>query len=386
MRYAIMLLVLVIAFSGIAFAQEEPVKEKETPVVEVVFVLDTTGSMSGLIEGAKRKIWSIVNHIADGEPTPDIKVGLVGYRDRGDDYVTKIVDLSGDLDDVYSKLRKFSAGGGGDTPESVNQALSEAVTKISWSTDDKSLRVIFLVGDCPPHMDYDNDVKYKDSCKEAVKRDIIINTIQCGGHSATVPFWQEIARLSEGTYVQIKQSGGVVSVDTPYDEELAKLSRELDKTVVFAGKKELRDAEAKRLKKADACTGGDVGAAADRAAFKGKSGPASPSARATDLVQKAAEGELNLGKMKEEELPEEMKKMSGEEREKYIEEKKLKREEVQKKIEELGKKREAYIEKELKKRSGSKDSFDKKVIESVKKHAAKKGIEYDNEEKTEKDK
>src|SRR4029079_12648433 len=58
------------------------------PTVEVAFVLDTTGSMAQLIEGAKRKIWSIATTIVDTNPDADIRMGLVAYRDLGDDYVT----------------------------------------------------------------------------------------------------------------------------------------------------------------------------------------------------------------------------------------------------------------------------------------------------------
>src|SRR5215813_14405569 len=94
--------------------------------IEVVFCLDTTGSMSGLIEGAKAKIWSICNQIANGKPTPDLKVGLVAYRDKGDVYITKVTDLTTDLDAIHGELKKFTADGGGDTPEHVNQALYDA--------------------------------------------------------------------------------------------------------------------------------------------------------------------------------------------------------------------------------------------------------------------
>src|SRR5262245_22352391 len=86
------------------------------PRVEVVFCLDTTGSMGGLIEGAKAKIWSICNQIAGGKPTPDLKVGLVAYRDKGDEYVTKVFDLSDDLDAIHGHLKTFKAAGGGDIP------------------------------------------------------------------------------------------------------------------------------------------------------------------------------------------------------------------------------------------------------------------------------
>ena len=51
------------------------------PRVEVVFVLDSTGSMGGLIEGAKQKIWAIANGIVAQKPTPDVRFGLISYRD-----------------------------------------------------------------------------------------------------------------------------------------------------------------------------------------------------------------------------------------------------------------------------------------------------------------
>src|SRR6201988_5514536 len=74
------------------------------PRVEVAFVLDTTGSMGGLIEGAKRRIWSIARRIGEGRPRPDLRISLVGYRDLGDEYVTRVHDMSGDLGDVYHTL------------------------------------------------------------------------------------------------------------------------------------------------------------------------------------------------------------------------------------------------------------------------------------------
>src|SRR6059058_1939318 len=119
----------------VAATEARPPARKAQPRVEVVFCLDTTGSMGGLIDGAKQKIWSLCNQIAGGKPTPDLKVGLVAYRDRGDAYVTKVIDLTDDLDAIHTQLMGFRAAGGGDFPESVNQALNEAVTKISWSKD-----------------------------------------------------------------------------------------------------------------------------------------------------------------------------------------------------------------------------------------------------------
>src|SRR5881398_2036209 len=188
------------------FAKTAPTPQSK-PHIEVCFVLDTTGSMGGLIEGAKQKIWSIANEMVSAKPTPELKLGLIGYRDRGDEYVTRTFNLTEDIDAIYAHLREFKADGGGDTPESVNEALDEAIHKMSWSADKKVLKIVFLVGDAPPHMDYPNSAKYPDLCREAAKKDLIINTVQCGDMAETRPIWQEIARLSEGSYVAIAQSG-----------------------------------------------------------------------------------------------------------------------------------------------------------------------------------
>ena len=98
------------------------------PVVEVVFVLDTTGSMGPLIEGAKRKIWSIATTMIDCTPDADIRMGLVAYRDIGDIYVTKRFDLTTDIQGLYGDLLQLRAQGGGDWPESVNEALFVGVS------------------------------------------------------------------------------------------------------------------------------------------------------------------------------------------------------------------------------------------------------------------
>ena len=179
----------------------------ERPRVEVVFVLDTTGSMSGLIKAAKEKIWSIATTLASAQPAPEIRMGLVAYRDRGDSYVTRVVDLSDDLDTLYANLMDLKAHGGGDGPESVNQALHDAVQGISWSQDQNAYKVVFLVGDAPPHMDYQDDVKYPQTIAAAQKKGIEINAVQCGQNSSTTREWQTIAQLAKGSYFSVDQEG-----------------------------------------------------------------------------------------------------------------------------------------------------------------------------------
>src|SRR5439155_3384541 len=101
-----------------------------------------------------------------------------------------------------------------------------------WSADKSVLKVIFLVGDAPPHMDYAGEKQYPAICKEAVKKDLLINTVQCGGIVATTPIWKEIAKSSEGEYAAIAQTGNMALVEAPQDKEIARLNGDLGKTLI----------------------------------------------------------------------------------------------------------------------------------------------------------
>jgi len=355
-------------------------KKPKKETIEVCFVLDTTGSMGGLIEGAKQKIWAIANEILASEPTPNLRIGLIGYRDRKEAYVTQVHDLSDDIDDIYAKLMKFQAQGGGDAPESVNQALHEAVTKIKWNKSKKVLKLVFLVGDAPPHMDYQDDVKYPEICKLAAKSNIILNTVQCGSMASTTPIWKEIAKLAEGDFVAIAQSGGVAAISTPVDAEIARLNLTLNATVVAYGTEAKRQvvegkielaAEAKEevaadrlsflsLKSKSLAADSEVGVAGFSSAYIDGGG---------DLVDDLASGRVDFDAVEKEKLSEEVRNMSKEERKQYLEEQVAKRKQLQKKLDELLTKRRDFVTAEKKRlaETGKKDGFDEKVSEIISK-------------------
>ena len=206
------------------------------PTVEVAFVLDTTGSMGGLIEGAKRKIWSIATAIVDSNPDADIRMGLVAYRDIGDDYVTRKIELTTDIQDLYASLLELKARGGGDWPESVNEALDVAVNKLQWTSGGDTRRIVFLVGDAPPHMDYAQDTKYPVTLSVAKQKDIIVNAVLAGDARDTERVWRDIAQNGNGRFIPIPQDGGqVVIIETPYDEDIIILQREINGTVIPYG-------------------------------------------------------------------------------------------------------------------------------------------------------
>ncbi|MCI0462543.1 MAG: VWA domain-containing protein [Gemmataceae bacterium] len=362
------------ALASPAVAQQAAKKADDRPSVEVVFCLDTTGSMGGLIDAAKKKIWTICNQIAAGKPTPRLRVGLVAYRDRGDEYVTKVFDLTDDLDTVHSNLMGFRATGGGDFPESVNQALHESVTKVNWSKEKRTLKIIFLVGDAPPQMNYKDDVKYQQTCKLAVTRDIIINTIQCGTHADTQKYWREICQLAEGSYVQIDQGGGpVVAVATPFDGELAKINAELASTTLPFGGEVMRKAGAK--KKADVAAL-PAPVAAERAAFAGRTGLTA----AYDLIDQIKAGKVKLESLKKDELPVELQKLTLKEQQAYLKKVEERRKELNTRAVDLDRKRSDFIAQKLKedgRGAQARDSFDNQVLRVLQTQARRVNIQYE---------
>ena len=352
----------------------------QSPKVEVAFVLDTTGSMGGLIQAAKEKIWSVASTMAAAQPAPEIRMGLVAYRDRGDAYVTQHVDLSSDLDSVYATLMDFQAQGGGDGPESVNQALNEAVEKLSWSQDKDTYRVVFLVGDAPPHMDYQDDVKWPVSVERASERGIHVNAIQCGNSSDTTQTWQRIAQAGSGSYFQVEQGGSAVAIVTPYDKRLAKLSAELDETRLYYGS-ESEKAE-KRLK-VDATTklreSASVASQARRAAFNASESGKMNLIGGKELVDDVASGRVDLDAIPAEALPAPMQALSKVEQKAQILGKAKRRANLKKDMQRLAEERADYLRDKVEEAGDAEESLDHGIYRAVRKQAAEAGLVYEAE-------
>lgn len=359
-----------------AFAQAEHNRVNENVAVmlpppktiEMVFVLDTTGSMGGLLEGAKTKIWRIVNDVMQNQKQSghvQVKVGLVAYRDKGDDYVTQVTPLSEDLDQVYSKLMAYQAQGGGDTPEDVRSALQDGLTKAGWTQEGRNQngvsQILFLVGDAPPHDDYKNIISTQETARKANGMGIRVNAIQAGRDASTARVWREIAQYGGGEYFAIAQNGGVQAVATPYDDELAKLGDDVGQGAVYFGRSEVRAAAAADVSSSRfSISAAPVMAKADRAINKSIN---SKAYNKQDVIQAIENKEISLAAIKTEELPPEMQTMSLEEREKFVQQKMAQRKATNSKIADLAKKRDAYlVEKEK-----SSDGFDAMVSKALKK-------------------
>ena len=358
-------------------APANPLPVAHSSRVEVVFVLDTTSSMGGMIEAAKEKIWSIASNMASARQAPQVSMGLVAFRDRGDAYVTRVVDLSSDLDTVYASLMDFRAAGGGDTPENVNLALHDAVEKISWSQDAETYRVIFLVGDSPPHMDYPQEMRYPEVLSLAAAKGIVVNAIQCGPNPATAASWQQIADLGSGAYFQVEQSGSAVAVSTPYDAKLAEISRKLDDTRLYYGTAEEMESKQIKMEATEKLhTSSTLASLARRAVFNSSAGGRANLLGQGDLVEDLAADRVDLSTVDKDQLPASMQALSPEEQRAVIDDTARQRRELENDIRELADKRRDFIKKKVDAEGGAGKSLDENIYSAVREQAAKHGLSY----------
>ena len=155
--------------------------QKALPRVDVVFLLDATGSMGDEIQAVKGRIRAMISDIALGDPAPDVRFGIVAYRDRGDDYTTRVYPLTSNIDLIVDNLDEIEANGGGDYPESLNEGLHVAVQEMEWDRTSNVARLVFLIADAPPHMDYVDDFDYRDEAQQAAQSGIVVHAIGASG-------------------------------------------------------------------------------------------------------------------------------------------------------------------------------------------------------------
>jgi len=203
-----------------------------TPLIDVVFVIDSTGSMHDEIRSVKEELTNIIGDVKYGNPRPDVKIGVVTYRDYSpeeQEYVTREMDLTSNTNNAVRFIRNINANGGGDYEEAVEAGLNEAINDMNWRKS--AQRVIILVGDAParnnPHYEnHGNDPEYftqpwrynwKDAIEDARNRDIRIYTASGSGmNSEGISQWKKIARETGGRYIKLIYERRVI--DDYYEE------------------------------------------------------------------------------------------------------------------------------------------------------------------------
>jgi hypothetical protein len=357
-------------------AGAETPQAARTKEVDVVICLDVSNSMDGLIGSAKKKLWDIVNDLAKAKPSPDLRVGLYSYGNDGYDpkvgWVRKELDLTTDLDKVSQKLFGLTTNGG---TEYVARVCRDAIEQQKWAEDPGALKLIFVCGNEPA--DQDKEVQLKDVAEKAVRKGIVINTIYCGpaNHPETGG-WRQFAVLSEGRFASIDQDRGTVAIPTPVDKDLADLSSQLNRTYVFYGV-EARNRALNQAQQDSNATQAGLGVAAARAQSKASAVYRNEDVDLVDRLK--ADAQFDVKKVPPDQLSDELRKMTPEQREKYVRDMLAQREALQKKISDLGKQREEYIQNELKKNPSKADqAFDEAVRGAIREQAQKKGLAMPN--------
>lgn len=360
----------------VAAAVERP---DDQDMIQIAILLDTSGSMSGLIEQAKTHLWSIINQSATTRRNgkiPTIQVALLHYGNdslpSSEGYIEMLTPLTGDLDTVSEKLFALKTNGGS---EYCGHVIDKAVKSLGWSTSNKAYKAIFIAGNEPFTQ---GSVDYKKACAEAIANGIIVNTIHCGNEKAGIDGkWQHGAELADGSFFTIDHNRVVAHIDAPQDTEISKLNAELNTTYIAYGKRGQQAAARQTAQDANASTVAPS-VVAERA--KTKSGAAYKNAD-WDLVDAVKDDKLELAEVETEALPEEMQKMTEQERKEHVEKMAKRRAELQAKLRKLVDARDKYVAGKRKEAAaaGEGDTLGHAINKAVTEQVKSRGFETEAE-------
>ena len=350
-------------------------KDATQPLVQIALLLDTSNSMDGLIDQARSQLWKIVNEFISAKQNgkrPELQVALYEYGNAGlrqsEGWIRQVLPLTTDLDKVSEELFKLRTNGG---DEYCGWVIKDALEKLEWSSSPEVYRALFIAGNEPFTQ---GTVDYRQSCKAAITKGVVVNTIHCGREAEGISGkWQDGALLAEGRYMFIDQNRSVVHVEAPQDKEIVRLSMELNKTYLAYGTAGRSSAERQSQQDSYAMSLAPAGAPVNRAVAKASSNYRNEN---WDLVDAAKDREFKLSEVKREELPAEMQKMSESERKTYVATKAKERAELQAKIQALNDARNKYVAARMKTQSAT-NTLDAVVISTVREQAVKKSFRFE---------
>ncbi|RYZ36912.1 MAG: VWA domain-containing protein [Myxococcaceae bacterium] len=336
------------------------------PRVQIALLLDTSGSMDGLIDQARRQLWTVVNTFQkarrDGQMAR-LEIALYEYGksdiDAKDGYIRQLLPFTTDLDKVSEQLFALRTNGG---DEYCGQAIQKATTQLSWSKSKEDLKLIYIAGNEPFTQ---GPVAFGTAIASAKEHGIIVNTIHCGpAEVGAQEGWTAAAALAQGQALNIDQNRAVAHVPAPQDAELARLSGDLSKTYLGYGS----EGRASKLRQEaqDSNAGVSASATASRAASKASRLYDNSS---WDLVDGAKKGTVKVEALKDEELPQELKGKSVAERKAIVDAKSKERSDIQARIQTLQGEREKFLASKAAENKGA-DTLDTAIIQSVRTQAA----------------
>lgn len=372
------------AFWNQLIAGEVPpreIKEEAQPIkyagnIQVALCLDISGSMSGLIDQAKGKLWDIVNELStarlDGKPTQlEIALYIYGSPLLGSEngYTKQLTPFTTDLDLISEELFALSTSGG---DEYCGQVIEEAVRSLTWSPSNKDLKMIFVAGNEGFNQ---GPVNYEHSIGEAKEKSIVVNTIFCGdivqGRRMS---WEHGAKVGLGEYMHINHNQAVSHIATPYDQQIQDYNSRLNDTYIYYGN------EGKDRKERQMAQDANAGSFGEANVVKRAKTKASSTYKNTkwDLVDAAEEEDFDFEKIDKETLAKPLQNLNEKELKAEVKKKAEERAQLKKEINELYRKREEFV-KEKRSSSAKENSLDEAMLNAIRKQGNARGLEFKKE-------
>lgn len=343
-----------------------------TKKIKLALLLDTSGSMDGLIDQAKSQLWTIVNELAAakcGNEKPEVQIALYEYGNdalpASEGYIRLVTPLTNDLDKLSQDLFGLKTNGGS---EFCGHVIQTACRQLDWSADGGDLQIIFIAGN---EEFTQGNINYQLACAEAKRKNIVVNTIFCGNFQEGInTHWKSGADLTAGTYASIEQNSKTVFVPSPYDGKIDQLNTQLNNTYIEYGREGREKKEAQMSQDAASESYGaanKVNRAVSKSThvYKNKS---------WDMVDAAEDESFDVTKVTKDQLPEPMKNMTDDQKKNYVKQKTVEREKIKTEIQDLNKQRTAYLI--TQKKSESEEMLDKSMINAIKSQAEKKNFKF----------
>lgn len=311
------------------------------PRIQLAILLDTSSSMSGLINQTRDQLWQVVNEFSRAKQNgriPKLEVAVYEYGNNRlsekTGYIRQVTALTGELDQVSEALFSLTTNGGN---EYCGYVIKTAVNDLSWSTSDGDIKAIFIAGNEPFSQ---GPVAYRDAITFAKNRGITVNTIHAGNlQQGANTGWKDGALLAGGEYMSIQHNHKIAHYNAPQDKHIVELNEKLNKTYVPYGVKGNEKAK-RQLIQDQKSKNISQGLMAKRTLSKAT---VMYDNSKWDLVDAMAGGSVNLEKLENEALPEEMRTMSKTRQKDFMQQKIKERKEIKKQINELSRERNKYV-------------------------------------------
>ncbi|MEO0897245.1 MAG: vWA domain-containing protein [Bacteroidota bacterium] len=341
--------------------------------VQIALLLDISGSMNGLIDQAKGRLWDIVNEMSSArinDKATQLEIALYIYGsptlgiERG--YTRQVTPFTTDLDLISEELFNLGTSGG---DEFCGYVIQEATQQLRWTNAPNDLRMIFIAGN---EEFTQGSVNYVASVGQAVEQGIVVNTIFCGDIVRGRQIgWENGAKIGLGEYMNINHNDAVTHISTPYDLQIQTLNQSLNHTYVCYGEEGKLKQERQMAQDANASTFGSANVV-KRAKSKASS---SYSNESWDLLDGFSTGTISYEDLDRSTLPDSVSALNEKEFKEFVDEKAEDRERLKKEINDLYKKRQAFVEAERKK-VNKEAQLDDAMLDAIRKQGSAKGMTF----------